>query len=212
MVGIRALFVQWAGHPQTTSHCLFKGPCWPKTRTPSFWVKISEKYHAFSKERRWCLKCVAALLLCQCLHGVIMFGRHMEAIVFIYHPLTEMFIYHPRLILFSALTPRWHSIFIRILLKRKINRNINLKTLFIAFNRQSPSFDRKGLEELLTVDFSERPYVCPKKNFPSEYLDFSEPPYVCPKKTFLLNFWVSQGHHMCVYSGITFKYDDSSYA
>ena len=109
-LGIRALFAQWAGHPQTTSHCLFKGPCWPKTRTPSFWVKISEKYHAFSGERRWCSKCVAALLLCQCLHGVIMFGRHMEAIVFIYHPLTEMFIYHPRLILFSALTPHWHSI------------------------------------------------------------------------------------------------------
>ena len=60
------------------------------------------------------VKSVGALLLRQCLHRVIMFGRHMVVIVFIYHPLTEMFIYHPRLILFTALTPHRSAIFIRI--------------------------------------------------------------------------------------------------
>ena len=55
---------------------------------------------------------MGALLLRQCLHRVIMFGRHMVVIVFIYHPLTEMFIYHPRLILFTPLTPQRSAIFI----------------------------------------------------------------------------------------------------
>ena len=43
-----------------------------------------------------------------------MFGRHMEVIVFIRHPLTEMFIYHPQIILFSALTPHRGGIFIKL--------------------------------------------------------------------------------------------------
>ena len=118
-VGIRALFVQWAGHPlseQTTRVivCFRGGLCWPKTR-----ALLLLKNSNNNKREAYGVNRVGALLLHQCLHRVIMFGRHMVVIVFIYHPLTEMFIYHPRLILFTPLTPHRYAIFIMIYFSEK---------------------------------------------------------------------------------------------
>ena len=87
---------------QTTSHCLLLGgPIFDQRQRPK-----TDDYNV-------CWKC-DWVVVGQCLPRMIMFGRHMEVIVFIRHPLTEMFIYHPQIILFSALTPHRCGIFIKI--------------------------------------------------------------------------------------------------